>query len=98
MFGCELNSESFRSWIHNRTGSKEELLERLQKTQETLSRIGSVNLRSLEVYDQVKKEYDSVRERAELIDSEKSGILKIIHEIDIKKKKTFLKRIWMFLI
>lgn len=68
---------------------KEELLERLQKTQETLSRIGSVNLRSLEVYDQVKKEYDSVRERAELIDSEKSGILKIIHEIDIKKKKAF---------
>ena len=68
---------------------KEELLEKLQKTQETLSRIGSVNLRSLEVYDQVKKEYDSVRERAELIDSEKSGILKIIHEIDIKKKKAF---------
>jgi len=68
---------------------KEELLEKLQKSQETLSRIGSVNLRSLEVYDQVKKEYDSVRERAELIDSEKSGILKIIHEIDIKKKKAF---------
>lgn len=70
---------------------KDSLSERLAKTQELLSQIGSVNLRSLEVYDSVKKEYDLVKEKAEIITKEKEGILKIIHEIDIRKKKTFLQ-------
>ena len=71
--------------------SRESLLRKLNRTQETLSKIGSVNLRSLEVYDEIKKEYDNVKEKVEILDQEKQGILKIIHEIDIKKKKTFLK-------
>jgi len=71
--------------------NKESLLINLNKTREILSRIGSVNLRSLEVYDFVKKEYDIIKEKIELINKEKEGILKIIHEIDIKKKKTFVR-------
>ena len=71
--------------------SKEILAERLAKTQEIILGIGSVNLRSLEVYDSIKKEYDSIKEKADVIEKEKQGVLKIIHEIDIKKKKTFLK-------
>ena len=71
--------------------SKEKLLENLNKTQEILSRIGTVNFRSLEVYDEIKKEYDAVQEKTETIGKEKQGVLKIIHEIDIKKKKAFLK-------
>jgi len=72
-------------------GKKEMLVERLEKTQETLLKIGSVNLRSLEVYDEVKKEYEAVNEKMEIIIKEKECILKIIEEIDIKKKRTFLK-------
>ncbi len=71
--------------------SKEVLVERLAKTQEILVQIGSVNLRALEVYDSVKNEYDSIKEKADIIEKEKEGVMKIIHEIDIKKKKTFLK-------
>ena len=71
--------------------NKETLSQRLHKAQSILSSIGSVNMRSLEVYDEVKKEYDSVREKVDIIAKEKEGILKIIHEIDIKKKKAFLK-------
>ena len=70
---------------------REKLVQRLAKTQELFSRIGTVNMRSLEVYDSIKKEYEAVQEKVEIIDKEKNGILKIIHEIDIKKKKTFLK-------
>ncbi|MCK5624893.1 chromosome segregation protein SMC [Candidatus Pacearchaeota archaeon] len=70
---------------------RENLVERLVKTQDMLARIGSINMRSLEVYDSVKREYDSVRDKSEIITKEKEGILKIIHEIDIKKKKVFLK-------
>ncbi len=71
--------------------NKEALVERLTKTQEALSQIGSVNLRSLEVYDSIKKEYDSIKEKTETIGKEKEGIMRIIHEIDIKKKKTFMQ-------
>ncbi len=48
-------------------------------------------MRSLEVYDSIKREYDSVKEKSDVILREKEGILKIIQEIDVKKKKTFLK-------
>ncbi len=71
--------------------SRESLNERLIKLQEAFSQIGPVNLRSVEVYDEIKKEYDSVNEKANSITKEKESILKIIHEIDIKKKKVFLK-------
>jgi chromosome segregation protein len=69
--------------------SKDKLIERLAKTEDSLSRIGSVNMRALEVYDDVKKDYDSVLERTQQIEKEKEHIMKIIHEIDVKKKKTF---------
>jgi chromosome segregation protein len=70
---------------------KEKLVQNLARTQDILSRIGTVNLRSLEVYDSVKKEYDSINDKVEIISKEKEGIMKIIHEIDIKKKKAFLQ-------
>ncbi len=72
-------------------GSRETLMERLERTKQNLSGIGSVNLLSLDVYDSVKKQYDQVNEKVEIIKKEKEDILKVIHEIDIKKKKTFMK-------
>ena len=70
---------------------RDSLIERLNKSREDLSKIGSVNLLSLEVYDNVKREYDSVKEKAEIIDKEKENVMKTIGEIDNKKKKTFMK-------
>ncbi|MBD3247538.1 AAA family ATPase [Candidatus Pacearchaeota archaeon] len=70
--------------------TKESLLHKLHRTQDTLNKIGSVNLKSLEVYDEIKKEYDSINDKVEVLKGEKEDILKVIHEIDIKKKKTFL--------
>jgi len=67
------------------------LQERLAKAQEILARIGgSVNLRSLEVYDGVKREYEAINEKVETIKKEQGGVMKIIHEIDVRKKKAFL--------
>ncbi len=71
-------------------GSKEFLMDKLNKMQEAFSHIGPVNMRSLEVYDEIKKEYDLIKEKAESINKERESILKIIHDIDIRKKKTFL--------
>jgi len=70
--------------------NKEVLMQKLNRAKEIIARIGSVNLRSLEVYDEIKAEYDSIKDKVEIITTEKQGILKVIHEIDIKKKKAFL--------
>jgi chromosome segregation protein len=40
------------------------LQERLVKSQEAIQQIGSINMRSLEVYESVKKEYDAVQEKS----------------------------------
>src|SRR3989344_791535 len=72
--------------------SREALVEKLNSTEFDLSRIKSnVNLMSLKVYDSVKEEYDKINEKVEIIKKEKESILSIIHDIDTKKKKTFLK-------
>ncbi|MFA6974194.1 MAG: chromosome segregation SMC family protein [Parcubacteria group bacterium] len=71
--------------------SRESLINRLQNTQDTLAKIGSVNLRSLEVYDSIKQEYDTIKDKVDIIAKEKESILRIIHEIDVKKKKAFLR-------
>ncbi|MBI2044777.1 AAA family ATPase [Candidatus Pacearchaeota archaeon] len=71
--------------------SKETLASKLTHVQEILNGIGSVNMRALEVYDSVKKEYDSVKERVDIIEKEKNSVMRIVHEIDVRKKKTFLK-------
>ena len=70
--------------------NRDALIEKLKKSEETLIRIGTVNMRALEVYDEIKKEYDLIQEKVETITKEKDGVLRIIHEIDIKKKKAFL--------
>jgi len=70
--------------------NKDFLLDKLNKTQDILLKIGSVNMRSLEVYDSIKEEYEKINQKAEIIMKEKESVLKIIHEIDIKKKKTFM--------
>ena len=71
--------------------SVEILQDKLQKTQQILATIGTVNLRALEVYDDIKKQYDSVAEKVEQLNKEKQEILKIVEEIDKKKKKVFHK-------
>jgi chromosome segregation protein len=65
--------------------------ERLQKSQTALMQIGSINLRALEVYEEVKKEYDAVQDKVNVLDKEKQDILSIIEEIDKKKTREFMK-------
>ncbi|MCX8194120.1 MAG: chromosome segregation protein SMC [Candidatus Pacearchaeota archaeon] len=64
---------------------------RLRKHEEELQQMGSVNLRALEVYDKIKAEYDEIDSKAKKLEEEKQGILKIIAEVDKKKKQAFMQ-------
>lgn len=72
-------------------GSMQFLEDRLRKSQEALQSIGSINMRALEVYEEMKKEYDKIQEKVNTLEIEKGEIMKIIEEIDKKKKKTFMR-------
>ena len=67
------------------------LEEKLNQAKIALQSIGSVNLRALEVYDKVKEDYEEISEKASVIEKEKLEILKIIEEIDKKKRRTFVR-------
>ncbi|MBM3247052.1 chromosome segregation protein SMC [Candidatus Pacearchaeota archaeon] len=71
--------------------SIDELRKRIEELQNTIARIGTVNLKALEVYENVKIEYDKVQEKVNKIQEEKLEILKVIEDIDKKKKKVFLQ-------
>ncbi|MCU0642159.1 MAG: chromosome segregation protein SMC [archaeon] len=71
--------------------SMEILQERLTKTQEAMHGIGATNMRALEVYDEVKKEYDVVEQKANTVLKEKEEIMKVVEEIDRKKTRTFMR-------
>jgi len=67
------------------------LEERLTKTELALREIGSINMRALEVYDDIKKEYDLIQDKSNVLLNEKEDIMKIIEEIDRKKTRTFMR-------
>ena len=68
----------------------EQIKERLQKSQFRLSRLGNVNLRALEVFEQVEEQVKLIEGKVTTISEEKEKIEKIILEIDKKKKKSFM--------
>lgn len=69
----------------------DQVKDRLQKSQFRISRLGSVNMRALEVFDQVKEKVEEIEGRVQTIEKEKEQIQGIIAEIDKKKKKSFMK-------
>lgn len=56
-----------------------------------ITKMGSVNMRALEVYDQVEKEYGELQKKKERLGLEKEDVLIMINEIDLKKKDIFMK-------
>jgi len=71
--------------------SVEELSRKLKSYEDQLIELGNVNLRALEVYDNVKKEYEEIESKVKILEEEKGGILKVISEIDKKKKQSFMQ-------
>ena len=72
-------------------GSQHYLEERKNKAHEQLQHIGNINMRALEVYDEVKVSYDEVALKVQTVEKEKIDIMTIIAEIDKKKKLSFMK-------
>ena len=68
-----------------------ELQEEVSKHEVMLAQMSTVNMKALEIYDAVEKEYNSLTEKKSSLDKEKTEIMTLMNEIETKKKDHFMK-------
>jgi len=66
----------------------QKMVTRLELKRENM---GNVNLRALEVYEIVEKEYTALSEKNEILNKEKDDVHNLINEIEHSKKAIFIK-------
>jgi len=71
--------------------SESDLRFEVEKCEKIIAEMGNINLKALDVYEKIEKEYNSILEKKEKLTSEKNDVLKMIDEIEVKKKELFLK-------
>jgi chromosome segregation protein len=71
--------------------SPEKLEQQITELQGTLASFGAVNMRALDVYREVEKEYNDLKGRVDKLDKEKTDVLSAITEIETKKKEAFME-------
>ena len=71
--------------------SESELKDEITKFESMMRNLGNVNLRALEIYEQVGKEYESLEQKSSKLKVEKEDVLKMIEEVESRKTSTFMK-------
>ncbi len=67
------------------------LEEEIRKLEAVLAQMSAVNLKALEIYEQIETEYGKLVEKKDELDTEKTDILAMMNEIETKKKDHFMK-------
>ena len=89
--GLNKEFEQFKDGKIKRGMALEELKDKIKEFEKVLSSIGNVNLRALEIYENIEKEYNLLVGKASKLKLEKEDVLKIITEIETKKASVFMK-------
>ena len=71
--------------------SEPQLKKEIGDFEKMMNNMGNVNMRALEVYDNVEKEYHSLMAKKEKLKVEKDDVMMLINEIETKKNELFLK-------
>lgn len=71
--------------------SEEDILVEVREFERMVENIGAVNMKALEIYEQVEHEYNALIEKKKKLGSEREDVLVMINEIDAKKKELFIK-------
>ena len=75
----------------NPKADTEELKREIAKYEKMSQEVGSVNMRALEIYDEVEKEYNSLLGKKDKLSQEKDDVVKMMEEIDSRKRELFMK-------
>ena len=69
----------------------EDLKSRINESEKEINKIGNVNLRALEVYEEIDIEYKNILEKVVTLKSEREDVLNVMSEVESKKKDIFMK-------
>jgi len=70
--------------------SEESLKREINRFEALIGEFGAVNMRALEVYDNIEKEYKKLLDKKDMLASEKKDVIAMIEEIEGKKKELFM--------
>ena len=71
--------------------SSEQCKHEIDKFEKMMSQMGNVNLKALEIYEDIEKEYQELLNKSEKLKIEKEDVIKMMQEIETKKKDIFMK-------
>ena len=71
--------------------NEQQLKYEISKFEKAKDEIGNVNMRALEIYEEVEKEYNSLLDKKDNLRKEKEDVVKLMEEIEGKKKELFMK-------
>ena len=71
--------------------SPEELQSEIHKFEVMLGQMSAVNMKALEVYEQVETEFNALVDKKNCLDKEKIDVMTLMNEIETKKKDHFMK-------
>lgn len=83
--------EEYKGVKIRRNISREDLKEEVYRCEKALRNMGNVNLKALEIYDEIHQEYNSLTEKMNKLKAEKEDVIAMMQEIETKKKSIFLK-------
>lgn len=70
---------------------EEQILKEIKQFEKLAEELGAVNMKALEVFESVEKEYKSLEKKKEKLSKEKEDILLMINKIETKKRELFMK-------
>lgn len=71
--------------------SIDELKREISEFEKMVQNLGNVNLKALEMYDTIEREYNALIEKKDKLLKEKEDVIGMMHEIETKKKDLFMK-------
>lgn len=89
--GLNKEFEDFTDAKIRKNISLEDVKYEIKKFESLLASMGNVNLRALEIYDEVSKQYEEITGKVEKLKTEKDDVLNLMKEIDGKKEDIFMK-------
>ena len=71
--------------------AKEDLQREINKFEVMIGQMSAVNMKALEVYEEVESEYNKLVNKKDSLGKEKTDVLTLMNEIETKKKEHFMK-------
>ncbi|MFH1396339.1 MAG: chromosome segregation protein SMC [archaeon] len=71
--------------------TEQELFNEISKFEAMLAQMSAVNMKALDIYETVEKEFQNLVEKKDSLHTEKEDVLLLMNEIEVMKKEHFMK-------